>query len=134
MVATGIKRNESCPVASHTHDEGVNIIKNDLSTSVLAKVGPQGKFLARVKESQIQSHKMSWAGVFKSGGTSNFLEEQRTKELVEMEELLKLPVVQGSSVLLLMQNVSVKYGSRGEITELTVFWDNGSTCSLVKTE
>ena len=28
----------------------------------------------------------------------------------------------------------MKYGPRGEMTEVTVFWDNGSTCSLVLTE
>ena len=33
-----------------------------------------------------------------------------------------------------MQKVTVKYGPRGEMTEITLFWDNGSTCSLVLTE
>ena len=49
-----------------------------------------------------------------------------------MKELLKLPMVEGSNGLLLIQNISVKYGPAGDKTELTVFWDNGSTCSLVQ--
>ena len=114
--------------------EVINIMENALSTSVLARLGPQGKFLTRVKENRVQNHKISWSRVFKTGGTSDFLEEQRAKELQEINELLKLPVVQGNNVLLLMQYVTVKYGPRGELTELTVFWDNGSTCSLVQTD
>ena len=51
-----------------------------------------------------------------------------------MIELLKLPVVDGSKVLLLMQSVTVKHGPAGELAQITVFWDDGSTCSLVLTE
>ena len=111
-----------------------NILESALTSSVLAKMGPQGKFLARVKENRAQSYKISWADVYQSGGTSDYLEELRAKELEEMKELLKLPIVQGNKVLLLMQYVTVKYGPRGELTQLTVFWDNGSTCSLVQIE
>ena len=61
--------------------EVVNIVESALTSSVLAKMGPQGKFLARVKENRVQSHKISWADVYQSGGTSDYLEEQRAKEL-----------------------------------------------------
>ena len=114
--------------------EVVNILESALTSSVLARLGPQGKFLARVKENRVQSHKISWADANQSGGTLDYLEEHRAKELKEMKELLKLPIVQGNKVLLLMQYVTVKYGPRGELTQLTVFWDNGSTCSLVQIE
>ena len=45
-----------------------------------------------------------------------------------------MPAVEGGNVLLLMQTVMVKYGPVGDLTEISVFWDNGSTCSLVLTE
>ena len=43
-------------------------------------------------------------------------------------------MVDGDSVLLLMQSITVKYGPIGEMTEITTFFDNGSTCSLVLSE
>ena len=47
----------------------VNIVESALTSSVLAKMGPQGKFLARVRGNKVQNHKISWAEVFQSGGT-----------------------------------------------------------------
>ena len=52
----------------------------------------------------------------------------------ETLELLKFPLVDGDNVLLLMQKVTVKHGPRGKMTKITLFRDNGSTCSLVLTE
>ena len=49
-------------------------------------------------------------------------------------ELLKLPAIEGNNVLLLIQSVTIKYGLKGEMTEISLFWDNGSSCSLVLTE
>jgi hypothetical protein len=62
------------------------------------------------------------------------LEEIRAKELLDMKELLKLPLIDGNKVMLLMQVIEVKYGPRSELSQLVVFWDDGSTCSLVVTE
>ena len=104
-----------------------------LATSALAMLGPQGKFLSRVREKRVQSHKISWSDASKTGGSEDMLEEQRAKELQDMKELLKLPAVEGYKVLLLIQNIVVKYGPRGELSEIAVFWDDGSTCSLVAT-
>ena len=33
-----------------------------------------------------------------------------------------------------MQVVKVKHGPEGDTSKITVFWDDGSTCSLVKNE
>ena len=101
-------------------------------TSVLENLGQQGKFLARVSKRRDLVQKVSWVEASWVGGTKVRIEEARAKELEQMTELLKLPVVDGSSVLLLMQDVSVKYGPAGDTTQITVFWDNGSTCSLIQ--
>ena len=102
-----------------------------LTSAVLATVGPQGKFLSRVKEKRVSPHKISWADASKVGGSTEMLDSVRAKELLDMKEMLKIPAVEGYKVLLLMQNVVVKYGPRGELSEITVFWDDGSTCSLI---
>ena len=78
---------------------------------------------------------MNWTDPnWTEGRTGKLLEEIRAKELLGMKELLKLPLIDGNKVLLLMQVIEVKYGPRGELTQLVVFWDDGSTCSLVVTE
>ena len=137
-VATGIKRIESFPVATPS-DQGEMLVlaKNlatALSTSILGKTGPQGKFLASVRSNRVQTQRVSWTDSCWIGGTAVRMEEQRAKELEEMKELLKLPPVEGNNVLLLIQSIKVKYGPGGDSTEFIVFWDNGSTCSLVQTE
>ena len=62
------------------------------------------------------------------------LNEQRSKELEEMKQLLQMPVVERYNVLLLVQGVKVKHRPEGDTSKTTVFWDDGSTCSLVKNE
>ena len=111
----------------------LDITDSALVSSILGVTGPQGKFISRVNERRLQCHKLSWSQDGQLGGTEQRLAEQRQKELLEMKELLRMPVVEGHRVLLLMQNITVKYGPRGELTEITVFWDDGSTCSLVLT-
>ena len=98
------------------------------------QTGLQGRFMSRVVSKRVQCHKVSWSKECWTGGTEVRLEQQRAKELEEMLELLKLPVVDGDKVLLLMQSITAKYGPRGEMAEITVFFDNGSTCSLVLSE
>ena len=105
-----------------------------LQTAVLAKTGPQGKFLSKVVTKRVQTNRISWTDPCWTGSTQVRIAEQRAKELEEIKELLKLPAVEGGNVLLLIQTVMVKYGPVGELTEISVFWDNGSTCSLVLTE
>ena len=114
-------------------DEKNNLANSVLGTSVPGMTGPQGKFLARLTDKKVQCQNISWTDVSWVGGTTVRIEEQRAKELLEMKELLKLPAVDGSNVLLLMHTVNIKYGPGGDISEITVFWDNGSTCSLVQT-
>jgi hypothetical protein len=97
------------------------------------RTGSQGKFLSRLNEKKVQC-KGSWTAACWSGGTQARIDEQRAKELQDMIELLKLPIVDGSNVLLLMQSVTVKHGPAGELAQITVFWDDGSTCSLILTE
>ena len=111
----------------------LDITDSALVSSILGVTGPQGKFISRVSGKRIQCHKLDWSYDGQLGGTEDRMAEQRQKELLEMKELLKLPVVEGHRVLLLMQNITVKYGPRGELAEITVFWDDGSTCSLVLT-
>ena len=45
---------------------------------------------------------------------------------------MQLPLVDGINVFLLIQRIPVKYGPGGNLTNITVFWDNGSTCSLIE--
>ena len=115
-------------------EESFNMTETALGTSVLGKTGPQGKFLSKIKSKRIKTHKIAWSDACWTGGTEARLEDDRTKELAEMKELLKLPPVEGNKVLLIIQKVMVKYGPQGEMTGITVFWDDGSTCSLVRTE
>ena len=91
------------------------------------KTGSQGKFLSRQNEKKVQCR--SWTAACWSGGTQTRIDEQRAKELQDMMELLKLPVVDGSNVLLLMRSITVKHGPAGELAQITVFWGDGSTCS-----
>ena len=84
--------------------------------------------MSRVNAKRVNTHKITWTKECWSGGTEARLEQQRAKELEEMMDLLKLPVVEGDKVLLLMQQVTVKYGAKGELAQITVFWDNISTC------
>ena len=121
------------PIESGETDPGVTEVPSE-GAIVADQSGLQGRFMSRVNSKKVQCHKVTWTKECWTGGTEVRLEQQRAKELREMLELLKLPVVDGDNVLLLMQTVTVKYGPRGEMTEMTVFWDNGSTCSLILTE
>ena len=53
-------------------------VEEALATSALAMLGPQGKFLSRVREKRVLSHKISWSDASKTGGTEDMLEEQRS--------------------------------------------------------
>ena len=96
--------------------------------------GPQGKFLEKIREKRVKTDRINWSDSCWSGSTQARVEEQRAKELEEIKELLKLPAIEGNNVLLLIQSVTIKYGLKGEMTEISLFWDNGSYCSLVLTE
>lgn len=94
----------------------------------------QGKFISRIRGGRQLSHKITWNEESWSGGTAALVDEQRKKEVAEMKELLAVPIHDGGNVLLLIQKVKVKYGPSGNITKLVTFWDDGSTCSLVRHE
>ena len=96
--------------------------------------GPQHNFLAKVRQKSLLPQKVSWTRSNWVGGTAVVVEELRAKELEEMKELLKLPPIEGNNVLLLMQSATAKYGLSGDSTKITIFWDEGSTCSLIQTE
>ena len=115
-------------------DDEVKYTNTALVTSILGRTGLQESFIARVRGKSVQAQKVSWTDSCWIGGTAVRMEDQRAKELDEMKELLKLPPVEGSNVLLLMQSVRIKYGPGGDSTEFLVFWDSGSTCSLVQIE
>ena len=112
----------------------VSMIDNNINTSALAQTGMQGKFLSRVLDKKVLTHRISWSDACWTGEAGEGLEADRVKELEEMRELLKLPLIEGNKVLLLIQSIKVKYGPRGDKTDITVFWDDGSTCSLVLSE
>ena len=131
LVGDGGDLNPGVDVVEETE---INVTEAVLGTSVLGKTGLQGKFMTKIRNKRVENHKISWSDASWSGGTEDRLEEDRARELVEMKELLKLPALEGNKVLLVIQKVMVKYGPQGEMTGLTVFWDDGSTCSLVLTE
>ena len=60
--------------------------------------GLQGRFMSRINAKRVQSHKITWNEGCWTGGTGVRLEQQRSKELQEMHELLQLPVVEGDNV------------------------------------
>ena len=93
-----------------------------------------GNFVFKLRSRRQQAHRINWNEASWSGGTAIFVDEQRKKELKEMEELLKLPILDGNNVLLKIQQVKVKHGPGGSITKVITFWDDGSTCSLVLIE
>ena len=59
--------------------------------------------------------------------------ERREVEYREIEALLKVPMINGDRVLLLLQKVWMKFGIDSSRIEINVFFDNGSTCSLILT-
>ena len=93
-----------------------------------------GKFISKFGGGKQKFNRITWNEACKTGGTADFVAEQREKELLEMKELLKLPVVDGGNVLLLIQQVKVKYGPVGKEANIVTFWDSGSTCSLILKE
>ena len=105
---------------------GVNVVKQ--------KHNPQGAFLKRLEHKKTLHNKINWNDKCWTETTKQLVERNRAQELDELESLLKLPAIEGNQVLLVMQNVTVKYGKSGGLSEISVFWDNGSTCSLVLTE
>ena len=118
----------SVPVNSSKTDPGV------ISDTMGGSQSLQGKFMSRINSKKVQCHKVSWNQECWTGGTKDRLDEERAKDLKEMKELLKLPIIDGESVLLQIQTVQVKYGAEGRLSDIVLFWDNGSTCSLILTE
>ena len=81
-----------------------------------------GMLIFKLRSRRHESHKITWNETSWTGGTADFVEEQR-KELLEMRELLKLPILDGNNVLLLIQQVRVKYRSAGGEAMMITFWD-----------
>ena len=50
----------------------------------------------------------------------------------EIEWIVGLPPIPGEQVLLLFQDIDVVYGQDRLEDKIKSFWDDGSTCSLVK--
>ena len=102
--------------------------------STLFEESVQGKFISKLRGRKQLSHKVSWNIDSWSGGTAELVSERRKEEVVEMKELLAKPMHDGNNVLLLIQKVKVKYGPSEDMAKLITFWDDGSTCSLVRIE
>ena len=58
----------------------------------------------------------------------------REAELREVKAELAKPLIHGEKVLMVMQNIPAVYGKDGNISEVTSFFDDGSTCSAIKNE
>jgi hypothetical protein len=129
---------QSVQMASHSEETGdtspgVEAGENKVASLVYS--GTQGKFLDRVGRKKVLTNRVNWTDPnWTLGGTVKRLEEMRAKELLDMKEILKLPLIDGNKVLLLMQIIEVKHGPKGDLSQLVVFWDDGSTCSLVVTD
>ena len=105
----------------------------EVSPGVLTGVSDRPeKFLAKIINKRTDAQKVSFVEALWSGCTKIKLEAKRATELDQMKDLLKLPVIDGGNVLLLIQEIAVKYGPTGSSCKITAFWDNGSTCSLVE--
>ena len=57
--------------------------------------------------------------------------EGRKTELRELRDELRNPGLGGDQVLLVVQGVSMVYGTGRMITEVVTFFDDGSTCSII---
>ena len=57
--------------------------------------------------------------------------EGRKTELRELRDELRIPGLGGDQVLLVVQGVSMVYGTGRMITEVVTFFDDGSTCSII---
>ena len=77
---------------------GVEVV-NNMSARNPGKFGPQGKFVKKVRGKSTLTEKISWVDSTWLGGSSVRLEEIRAEELNQMEELLKVPPVEGGNVL-----------------------------------
>ena len=89
----------SVPVDSSKTDPGV------ISDTMGESQSLQGKFMSRINSKKVQCHKVSWNQECWTGGTKDRLDEERSKDLKEMQDLLKLPITDGESVLLQIQTV-----------------------------
>ena len=58
---------------------------------------------------------------------------RRREEMEEIERIVGLPPIPGEQVLLLFQEINIVYGHERLEDKIKAFWDDGSTCSLVKT-
>ena len=58
--------------------------------------------------------------------------KRRVEEMEEIERIVGLPPIPGEQVLLLFQGIKVVYGPDRTEDQIKTFWDDGSTCSLVK--
>ena len=57
---------------------------------------------------------------------------ERQIELQGVREELQKPGLRGDQVLLVVQNVSMVYGAERLVSNIVTFFDDGSTCSIVK--
>ena len=58
---------------------------------------------------------------------------RRREEMEEIERIVGLPPIPGEQVLLLFQEINIVHGLKRLEDKVKTFWDDGSTCSLIKT-
>ena len=59
-------------------------------------------------------------------------EAKRKRELEEVKAELAQPLLNGDKVLMTVIKVDVTYEVKGDITKVVCFFDDGSSCSIIK--
>ena len=60
-------------------------------------------------------------------------QRRRKKECDDLSKLLSEPMIESDRILLVLQEIWMTFGPEGNRVKLNVFFDNGSTCSLILT-
>ena len=59
--------------------------------------------------------------------------KSREQEVEDMRKILESPMINGDRILLMLQEIWMRFGLYSAQVKINVFFDNGSTCSLVLT-
>ena len=59
--------------------------------------------------------------------------KSREKEVEELKKILESPMINGDRILLMLQEIWMRFGLYSAQVKINVFFDNGSMCSLILT-